>query len=279
MPELDYSYDALNVRNAFFRVKTIIYVEGDDDVLFWEEIFSQVTTEKFKVEPLFGSPTLDKYVEQIANGQLEAIAARDSDFLSHMGLRVSNPRVVYSYGHSIENSLYITDSIQHLTKLFCKNSKITLAECETWVNTLAKEIATLVYLDIANMCSNSGLDTIGDNCSRFMKGRTSAMTCPQKIAAHIAQLTPKLPGSAIQIAESVVGNDVLSVISHLRGHFLATMVHRYIVERAKSFGRKVSISSESLYASAMTYFAKSINYKHPHKDHYIRVASAAWAAI
>lgn len=279
MPELEYSLDALNVRHEFFGAKAIIYVEGDDDVMFWHEVFSQVTKEKFEVEPMGGSSSLDKYIEQIANGQLNAIAARDADFLAHSGKIVSSPRVVYTRGYSIENSLYTSESIHHMAKAFCKTNKVNLAQCEAWLHEFSRELVPLVHLDVANSCSGAGLQTIGDNCSRFMKGPTSVLPCSTRIAAQVAAVGPQIDAQSLADAASAIGSSVDAVFFHVRGHFLASAIHRYIVDLTKLFGRKVSISSEALYVSALTFFSKSLGNNHPHKEHYISNASRAWAAI
>lgn len=43
MPSLDYSLEALNLLNAFHQVDKVVYVEGQDDVPFWEFLFKKFT--------------------------------------------------------------------------------------------------------------------------------------------------------------------------------------------------------------------------------------------
>lgn len=102
MSDLFYSDDALNVRNVFLRVKTIVYVEGDDDVPFWEEVFSRIPEASFEIETAGGSNQLDLYIDKIVSGHLQAVAARDSDFLRHLGNTKDDPRILYTFGYSIE---------------------------------------------------------------------------------------------------------------------------------------------------------------------------------
>ena len=279
MPDLSYSDDALNVRSAFFGVKAIVYVEGDDDVLFWEEIFSRVADEPFEVESVGGSPVLDGYIQKINSGQLEAIAARDADFLPILGARCPDPRVVHTYGYSIENSLYVERTVTHLVRLWCKSPRITAAECADWLSDLAVKIGPLVYLDAANAISAAGVAALSDNCSRYMTSSHSAMVCPTKIATAVASMEAKIPADAIVLASISLGTEPDAVLTHLRGHFLASAVHRYIVKRAKDFGKKVSISAESLYAAAIAQFASALDAEHPHKEHYLNSAQAAWRAM
>ena len=279
MPELSYSDEALNVRGAFFGAKAIVYVEGDDDVLFWQEVFSRVTDEMFEVESVGGSPALDEHIQRIASGRLHAIAARDSDFLPILGTCCPHPRVVYTFGYSIENSLYVSKTLTQLVRLWCKSPRINLAECTEWINNLAATVGPLVHLDAANAVSAAGVATLGDNCSRYMTSASSATACPTKVAAAVASIGTRIPAGAAASATASVGTEPDALLTYLRGHFLASAVHRYIVKRAKALGRKVSISAESLYAAAVVQFARTLDSDHPHRDHYLSSARAAWRAV
>lgn len=279
MPDLSYSDDALNVRGAFFGAKTVVYVEGDDDVMFWQEVFAQVADKHFEVESVGGSTTLDDYILKISSGQLVAIAARDADFLPLLGECSQDPKVVYTQGYSIENSLYVAEAVAQLARAWCKSNRISIATCELWLEHLAEAVAPLVHLDIANATSASGVATVGENCSRFMASANSENACPTKIAQMVALSAPNIPRSAIEAAELVVGITPEKVLAHLRGHFLASAIHRFIVRHAKSFGRKVSISAESLYAAAIAHFAATIRTIHPHRTYYIEAARIAWQSL
>ncbi len=279
MPDLSYSDDALNVRSAFFGAKAIVYVEGDDDVLFWQEVFSRVTNEPFEVESLGGAPALDEHIAKIASGQLQGIAARDADFLPILGKRYQSPRVVYTVGYSIENSLYTSTALTNLVRLWCKSPKVPAAECAEWLTQFALTLGPLVHLDAANAISGAGVATVGENCSRYMTSANSAAACPAKVAVAAKAITPKIPSSAIAKASASIGAKPEDILAHLRGHFLASAVHRYIVKNAKAFGKKVSISAESLYAAAIVEFAKSLQSEHPHRSHYLDSARSAWQAV
>lgn len=279
MFDLSYSNDALNVRGAFFGAKVIVYVEGDDDLLFWRKVFERATDDSFEVESVGGSTTLDEYIEKIVAGDLDAIAARDADFLSVMGVAPSNPKIVYTHGYSIENSLYVESAIAQLVRSWAKSPRVTTDECKAWLRELATTISPLVHLDAANAIAAAGVGTVGDNCSRYMTGANSAMVCPKKIAAAVGEIQAKIPASALQQARASVGVEPSAVISNLRGHFLTSAVHRYIVKRSRDFGRRVSISAESLYAAAIAQFINTLDTNHPHREHYLASAQAAWQAI
>lgn len=279
MLDLSYSDDALNVRSAFFGAKAIIYVEGDDDVLFWQEVFSRVTHEPFEVESVGGAPALDEHIAKIAGGKLRGIAARDADFLPMLGASCQDPKVVYTFGYSIENSLYISTTVTQLVRLWCKSPRVSAAACADWLSELASTLGPLVHLDAANAISGAGVPTIGDNCSRYMTSGNSATACPAKIGVTVTDSTAKISASAVTAASTSIGVQPEKILMHLRGHFLASAVHRYIVKNAKVFGKKVSISTESLYAAAIAQFATALSADHPHRNHYLESARAAWQAL
>ncbi|CAN7407318.1 DUF4435 domain-containing protein [Acidovorax sp. LjRoot118] len=277
--DASYSDDALNIRHAFFEAKTIVYVEGDDDVLFWQEIFSQVADDAFEIESVGGAPALDAYISKIDAGQLRAIAARDADFLPILGNCKKNPKIIYTFGYSIENSLYVSDSIAQLVRAWCKSPLVTVSDCGNWLEEFAATVKPLVHLDAANAISFAGLPTIGDNCSRYMMDNNSPNACPKKVNLAASSIFAKIDPSALASASATIGTLPSDVLIHMRGHFLASAVHQYITKQAKNYGRKVSISAESLYAAAIMHFSGALSLTHPHKNHYISSAISAWKAI
>jgi hypothetical protein len=278
MDNIEYSVDALNVRSAFYGAKTIIYVEGEDDVLFWEEIFRLVADQDFRVESLGGSEKIDGFIEKINAGELTAIVARDADFLPFLNGKCDDPKVLFTAGYSIENSLYVAETILAVARSWARSNNVTLAECEAWLNDLAVKIEPLVRLDLANAMASSGQATIGDNCTRFMQSQNSSNVCPNKILQYYSEIEPKLCKKAIKEAGKALKNENV-LINHVRGHFLASAILKFIVSKAKSLRRQVSVSSDALYVSALSEFRRSIIGNHPHHQYYIKKARAAWQAI
>jgi hypothetical protein len=112
-----------------------------------------------------------------------------------------------------------------------------------------------------------------------MIAENSATVCPTKVAKMQAVSASKIPESALSLAETVVGTEPELVLRYFRGHALASVIHRFIVNKAKSFDRKVSISKESLYAAAIAQFSATLKTRHPHKAHYLDAAMTAWQSV
>jgi hypothetical protein len=277
--DLNYSDDALNVKCAFYRATAMVYVEGDDDVLFWHEVFAKVPGSSVEIESAGGSDQVDQYIDLITSGRLNAIAARDLDFLGHLRKTSDDPRVLYTFGYSIENSLYTADAIASLVRLWCKSPRANTAECANWLNDVARELQPLVKLDIANRFSESGAQTLGDNCTRLMTSQVSSTVCPHKVAAVVAAATPRIPLADRERAATSMGTLPDDIIRNIRGHFLASASLKYLLSRAKAIGRRIDVSSDSLYAAAMAHFGRVMGHNHPHQDHYLASASNALTTV
>lgn len=275
MADLEYSTDALNAKSAFYRAKAIVYVEGDDDVLFWEELFSKVPEFSAVIESVGGSGELDKYIAQIENGKLDAIAARDADFLRFQGMVANTSRVIYTFGYSMENSLYTSEVIHHIARSWCKSPSLTNAQCTKWLNELGTAFAPLIALDIANSVSDAGASVLADNCTRYMTGQSSAIPCSVRIGTHVADVEPRIPKQAVASAKKAVLSSKTGSIDNLRGHLLATAVLKFLLQTAKSLGKKINVSMDALYAAAISNFARVFGPAHPHHTYYSAATGAA----
>jgi hypothetical protein len=279
MADLEYSVDALNVKHAFYRAETMVYVEGEDDVLFWDVILSQTTNMKYEIESVGGSAEIDKYIAKLETAQLLAIVARDSDLLPLLGKKSENPCILYTIGYSIENSLYTVETLLPLAKSWCKSTKITEQECRDWFENLSNQFLTLLQLDLANAFGNAGVQTIGDNCTRFMKNQSSAQPCNQKIERYVNQAKALIAEDLLAEAELMLGDDLTKIGLFLRGHFLQSAVIKFLANKAQSYGKKATVSADALYAAALAIFKSIFSNHHPHYGHYVAAAVRAEAAL
>lgn len=279
MAELEYSVEALNVKSAFYRATAMVYVEGDDDVLFWEEIFSKVPDFFVEIEAVGGASELDKYITKIQANDVNAIAARDADFLRFSSNTVSSPRIIYTQGYSIENSLYTAELIHHVARSWCKTRTITEYQCIEWLNKLGTSFGQLIILDIANAMADAGVMVLQDNCTRFMTSQTSDTPCHRKIDLHVQEVTSKIPAEVINITNETIRLSQTTSLQYLRGHLLASAVIKFVLQLSKTFSKKINISADSLYAAAITSFRHLYTATHPHYDYYHTAVTMAAATF
>jgi hypothetical protein len=269
MAELSYSNDAENVLNKFYGVDTIVYVEGIDDVPFWEFIFNKFADYSVEINDVGGLPEVEKYIAKIEAGELEAVVACDADF-SYAGNFSEHQNVLRSYGYSIENSMICQKTLKKVIRSIGRvpMKNIDDDNISGWFDSLADSTKDLVIQDIANHIMNEGKSVVGDNCSRFMKSSKSAEICPRKIEQHLADIDLNL---SKRLENTIIGSIAESNRTEsdfLRGHFLFSASLKYVISEIKKFGKKVAISNDSFFGALFIAFEAVFNSTHNHYNYY-----------
>lgn len=267
---LDYSDEATNTLDAFMECDFILFVEGDDDVLFWSTIITQCSNLNVDIRPVGGVNELKPYVEKIKDGKLSCVVAKDADYDSYNG-ELRHARVMYTFGYSIENTLYSSPLIANILRVWSKSQVDTSEKIESWLAELADSCAPLFYLDFLNAQRKLEIDTGAGHCQRFMMNKKSEQFDREKVLNHVEQLAER---HALSLS-----TDELSCIKHvpilllMRGHFLQSAILRYINSQLKSLGKKASVSGDALYAHAIQYFQTCFDWSSEEGEHYSKQIS------
>jgi hypothetical protein len=272
MPKLSYSNDAENILNKFYGVDTIVYVEGADDIPFWEFIFNKFADYSVEINDVGGLHEVEKYITKIEAGEITAVVACDADF-SYTGRFSRNPNVLRSYGYSIENSMICHKTLK---KVIRSIGRIPMRNIDDnnishWFETLANSTKNLVIQDIANHIMDEGKSVAGDNCTRFMKSSKSPEICSRKIEQHLAvidlNMSKKLENKIINTIEKSERTEA----DFLRGHFLFSASLKYVISEIKKFGKNVAISNDSFFGALFVAFEAVFNNTHSHYNYYQNV--------
>jgi len=266
---LEYSIDAENIISSFFDSDIMIYVEGKDDIIFWEIIFDKLSKLKTKIQDVGGSKELEKYAEKISSGDLNAIAACDGDF-SLINPIHDNDNIIITFGHSIENSLICENSLRKAIKSFSKISTAQASEIDSksWLESFYTELEDLILLDINNEIKGLGDCVISDNCTSIMKSKQSEIICKSKIYKVISKISDKALDDDIQrIVEKISLSD-RDVKDFLKGHFLFSAALKFIKNSSEKINGKVSLSNGALYSILVLAFENSFNKRHHEYTHY-----------
>ncbi|MCP3683097.1 MAG: DUF4435 domain-containing protein [bacterium] len=269
MAELSYSNDAENVLNKFYGVDTIVYVEGTDDVPFWEYIFEIFADYSVEINDVGGLPEVKKFINKIEAGEIKAVVACDADF-SYSRHFSKHHNVLRSYGHSIENSMICQKTIKKVIRSIGRvpMRNIDDSNIANWFEKLADSTKDLVIHDIANHIRNEGKSVAGDNCSRFMKSSKSSEICPIKIEKHLADIDLKMTKRLEnKIIKSIAESDRTEA-DFLRGHFLFSASLKYVISEIRKFGKKVAISNDSFFGALFIAFEAVFNSTHSHYNYY-----------
>ncbi|MET4675930.1 MULTISPECIES: DUF4435 domain-containing protein [unclassified Luteibacter] len=270
MAQLEYSLEALNVLRRFYRADVLVYVEGEDDIPFWSAVFNAAGGSTVVVEEVGGVAELDKLIERIEADDASLVVARDADYSLLSGSRSKSPRVIYSMGYSIENSLYTTAVIKRVAHLENRKMAPREEDIRAWLREIASALFPVVVNDIASCLDRLGVVALSDNCESFMVNRSSPLTSPSKIAARLATIEKKVSSASRARAEAVLKKHGGYHELMLRGHVLESAVVRFVQQHA---GRNVA--RNTVYSTAMTMFESSLGRDHPHSEYYATAAKGA----
>ncbi|MFJ7106630.1 DUF4435 domain-containing protein [Pseudomonas sp. NPDC098740] len=271
MAVLDYSDAALNVRAAFFGASRMLYVEGEDDVIFWESILRAFQKSGFKVESVDGVEELKKKIKKIEARQIDSVAARDSDFTRLDPAYKVVQDVMVTYGHSIENSLVTSMALFQLAKIYGRipDGKISEADFDEWLDDLENSFVDLIFYDAANQINEMGVGVLSDNCTRFMTSQQSCSPCTKKIEAAVVKHAADVPlQNNMLTVKAVFGKTRYRALDFMRGHFLATAAMKRVNRLVARNGASKTVNNDSFTSSLMMGFSNVFNHHHPHYEHY-----------
>jgi len=269
MSDLTYSGEARNVLNLFHRVEKILYVEGDDDILFWELIFKKLSHISVRVEEVGGKEKIKKYIDEVISEQATYLIAMDSDF-DKLTSRQYHTNIILTFGYSIENTI-ITDSVlDKLLRTVCKVQDCDMPEnlSKEWLCELEKKVTPLILYAIINNEEKLGHAVIPDNSERFMKSSKSCQLCEQKINSYLDNLAIEISEEQQAKIYTALGLQRLGVLDVLLGHFLMSAALRLIKVKTEELKTSISISKEMLFSSLLLAFESLFDPTHPHYNYY-----------
>ncbi len=190
MSELEYSVEARNVLDKFFAVDTLVYVEGDDDIVFWELLFDHFSEIDVKVEDAGGKKQLEARLAEISSGAGDFLIAMDSDY-DLLQEHSDHPQVLRTFGYSMENTVVSEVTLQRLVRHIAKVPSLSfpLMSAQEWLSDLESATEPLILADIVNRTEGIGQTVISKNCDRFLTSRRSSSICPRKVESHLQELS------------------------------------------------------------------------------------------
>lgn len=269
MADLSYSNEAENVLSRFYSVDAIVYVEGIDDVPFWEHIFDTFSDISVEIKDVGGRPEINKYISKIESGDISAVVACDADF-SYVGRFSNHNNVLRSYGYSIENTMICEKSLRKVIRSIGRLPIKSVGENEIsdWIANLANCTEVLVVSDIANEILKKGIDVAVDNCTRFMKSSKSPEICPTKISNHISEIDLEVSTRMENRIKRLIRESSRVEFDLLRGHFLFSASLRYVKFFISNLKKSVNISNDSFFGAIFIAFESVFNSTHSHYYHY-----------
>lgn len=148
MDNLDYSKEALEAKGLFYGKQLTVYVEGQDDILFWTYLFDIANIDAY-IEEVGGANEIEKYISEILDNDAGFFVACDSDHSDFMDKPIIHNRIIKSYGYSIENSMYNFASIGSIVSKLGRKQIDVFEIVEKWAHDFCNNIFDLIIYDIA----------------------------------------------------------------------------------------------------------------------------------
>ena len=269
MDNLDWSLNARRVIRHFFEADIVVYVEGDDDITFWDIVFSEFTKKKFKLKPVGGKNTLLKYLNERCSDDT-FLVAMDSDYDKLNGTLDSDAAIL-TYGYSIENTVVTITVIESLIATYSdmQLNHINRTEIIKWVEDFEKAVTPLLAADILNREAKiTDQQVIPDRAARFYENDT-LIPIDSKIRNHLIEL-----GFNVEALEDDLKLHDYEVIEMVKGHFLFTSFLHFVKKHSDSSRDKaISIPTEAFYSTCIMGFKNSFNDNHPHYLYYKNMIS------
>lgn len=259
-----YSTNALNVKSLFFNKKVSVYVEGKEDILFWDKIFQNECQVNYHIEDTNGVEGLKEYMDKIIEEDAQILVACDNDHSPFLkSSKYKNPRIIRTYGYSIENTMYCINNLNHATRRIAKSRKDFKEDIINWYKTFCDSCSVLLYYDIANHRFVRRTKVFGDKCNRFLVSKDSSSLSSSHIEKYINTLKGQFLDEEIEECVSLVKKDKRELRFLIKGHFLTNGVINIIKELVKKeTGIDVPISLDSLYSLTINCILSCSNVSH-----------------
>ncbi len=270
MDELAYSSDALNVLDEFYEVSVMVYVEGVDDEIFWNKIIRTFYNEEFQVESLGGKEEVKKAFEALqVDDTLSYFVASDADYSYFNNEIIESDRILLTYGYSIENTLIQKDSIMQLLLNVGTHNK---QKAENEFSVLEGSIDKLINYSLAKdiYCYSQGIKSlIGNNVDKFIpdKSISKQYDINEEVIVNFTQSIDIDNEYALEV-NSKLQSSRYEAIDIINGHFLVSMLLKFISYNSKNFRKTMKLSTDGLLFTLFNAFDTQFNSNHRHYSYY-----------
>lgn len=264
MSSFDWSSDARSTLHLLSGVDFIVYVEGQDDIPFWDVLFSKFTDKRYKIKSVGDKSTLLKYLKEKQDVDTYLIAM-DSDLDKQLGF-LTTEQVVLTYGYSIENSIISIDLIKNIIATSSRRqlSTVESASITKWLVDFEEASLPLLAAELVNKNTQITTEQITPkNVARFVEGNNH-LPNKAKINNHLAEL-----GFDFEKITSDFNLIGIQVHEAIKGHFLFSAALVFVKNQVKAFSKvDKPISNEAFYSSCISEFKSTFNTNHPHHSYY-----------
>ena len=207
-----------------FHPKIVVYVEGDTDIPFYEEVLQNYNCE---VTPRNGRAECEKLATTLVQDNRSYVVILDGDYEILEGTRSKHRRIILLHRYSVENYLFEEDPIQQ----FCRDyARELVSRFREFVEIIEQKFKELIVLDVAHRRSGTGYKVLPDSPREFFAGQRTLDLLDDKIDKLCIEATQRIDIRSIAKARTLVEKflEKRRFIDLLPGHFAFGIMWRLI---------------------------------------------------
>lgn len=247
-----HSTEAINVLHKFYNKNFTMYVEGSDDAVFWGNLVDYVFPKnRINIEIAGGCKRLEIYCQKIINEGARFIIGIDYDHKRFAKSSYRHDYIIYTYGYSIENTIYCVCNINRVIKNLYHGNYSFVKYLLEWKERFCEPAGKLLIFDILNHIESKSIKIFGDNCGRFLVNERSSFLDSRKIEDFIQSIKPYWDIDKIEKVKKKVLSSKIHTWNLIKGHFITTALAnliKYDVAHMLGIPHLKSLPIDNLYA-------------------------------
>ena len=245
------SNSGIENRDLFYFPKILVYVEGHEDIPFYEEVLQNYD---YHLKARGGREECKKLVTPLVEKDLPYVVVLDGDYEILTRTRSKHRRVVWLHRYAFENYLFEEEPI----KQFCRDrthsedsleEALASSEFTDFIENIEMKFKDLIILDVAHQRSKTGCKTFFRNSDRFFKTNFRDDQIQKQQAAAANSIDIESTNEAKTLVEKFL-EEQRRFIDILPGHFVFNIMKRFI---SNIVGKSVPNEEIRLYLSRVVW--------------------------
>lgn len=276
-----YSSDGLDVLGEFHETDVVIFVEGDEDILFWSSMVNLAGVRSFTFDSVGSKSQIDEKIRQVVEDNALVVVACDSDHSPFLDSHVDHIRVVRTPGYSIENTTFCPVSLVRLLRKLSRSATADLNIITGWYDRFCREVLPLLEYDLANQVFRIGVSVFGDSCARHLIDQKSEHLSPTKIRRFIEEFEDRFEEEQLERVRQMIAEDGREIRMLIKGHYLVSGVRNLLKNEAQKLrGKRPNLSDEHLLSATIDCCEYcGVDHECQSKDELLEAVRAAVASI
>jgi hypothetical protein len=228
--------------------------------MFWDAVFSTFKPDmSVKFVTRGGKPILESLANDIISKDIkDTYVAMDADYDEYLGDKVVDRRVLYTYGYSIENDLFVIDNLYRTYAALTHARSISAAakaRLKSETQRILSELRLGVYSDVLALKAKTSV-LPRESPGRII-GCDPATLCPFVRRSELKNLC----GAANERSkprQNVRLTGKMEVSKFCVGHVLRFALSQVIKATLRAFNRRPNLSSDHIRDMALQTFSQTL---------------------